>query len=130
MATENPISKTSLWIGRVISILCVLFLLFDSIVKLIKPQFVVEATVKMGYPENTIVGIGIALLVCTILYVIPLTSVLGAIFITGYLGGAVASSVRLEQPFIFPIIFAFLVWLGLYLRDSRLHVLLNMKKQQ
>src|SRR5215469_4662974 len=87
-------SKTAIWAGRVLSILAILFMLADGVMK---PAFVVEATVRLGYAESMIVGIGTALVISTILYAIPRTSVLGAILVTGYLGGAVASNVRAQQ---------------------------------
>lgn len=108
--------------------LAALFLLFDGVMKLVKPGFVVEATLKLGYSESTIIGIGVALLVSTILYLIPQTAVLGAILLTGYLGGAVASHVRVGNPLftheLFPIYVALLIWGGLYLRERRLKALL------
>ena len=117
------ISKTRLWGGRVLSTLAVLFLVMDGGMKLFKPPFVVQATVQLGYPESTIVGIGVALLICTALYLIPRTAVLGAILLTGYLGGAVASNVRADTPIfnvVFPLIFATVIWGSLVLRDERL----------
>jgi hypothetical protein len=119
-------SKGTLWAGRIISGLPVLFLLVDGAMKLVKPAPVVQATVGLGYPESVIVPIGVVLIVCTILYLIPKTSVLGAILLTGYLGGAVATHVRTGESLfsiIFPVIFGVLLWLGLYLRDSRLRAL-------
>ena len=124
----EPISKGTLWAGRIISGLPALFLLLDGVMKLFKPAFVVEATVKLGYPENVIIPIGVVLVVCTILYLIPKTSVLGAILLTGYLGGAVATHVRTGESLfsiVFPVIFGVLLWLGLYLRDSRLRALFS-----
>jgi hypothetical protein len=121
------VSKGTLWAGRIISGLPVLFLLVDGAMKLVKPAPVVEATVGLGYPESVIVPIGVVLIVCTILYLIPKTSVLGAILLTGYLGGAVATHVRTGESLfsiIFPVVFGVLLWLGLYLRDSRLRALL------
>lgn len=121
------VSKGALWAGRIISGLPVLFLLIDGAMKLVKPAPVVQATVGLGYPESVIVPIGVVLIVCTILYLIPKTSVLGAILLTGYLGGAVATHVRTGESLfsiIFPVIFGVLLWLGLYLRDSRLRALL------
>jgi DoxX-like family len=118
----TTIDKRTLWAGRIISALPVLFLLLDAIMKLVKPPFVVEATVQLGYPESVIVGIGIVLLACTILYLIPRTAVLGAILLTGYLGGAIATHVRVGGPLfniIFPVILGAMVWGGLYLRDQR-----------
>lgn len=124
--TSAIVGKKSLWTGRVLSTLAVLFLLMDSIMKLWKPVFVVQATEKLGYPASAIVAIGLALLVSTLLYALPRTSVLGAVLITGYLGGAVATQVRVEDwanvPF--PIAFAAVAWLGLWLRDARLRQLL------
>jgi hypothetical protein len=120
------VSKGTLWAGRIISGLPVLFLLIDGAMKLVKPAPVVEATVGLGYPESVIVPIGVVLIVCTILYLIPKTSVLGAILLTGYLGGAVATHVRTGESLfsiIFPVIFGVLLWLGLYLRDTRLRPL-------
>ena len=120
--TSPAISKKSLWTGRILSTVAVLFFLMDSIMKLWRPVFVVEATEKLGYPASTIVGIGLALLIPTLLYIFPRTSLLGAVLITGYLGGAVATQVRIEDwanvPF--PIVFAGIAWLGLWLRDARL----------
>ena len=123
-----PVSKGSLWAGRVMSALAALFLFMDGGMKLFKPPVVVQATVQLGYPESTIVGIGIALLASTLLYVIPQTSLFGAILLTGYLGGAVASNVRVATPLfniLFPVVFAALVWGGLWLRDRRLRQLLK-----
>jgi len=123
-----PVSKGSLWAGRVMSALAALFLFMDGGMKLFKPPVVVQATVQLGYPESTIVGIGIALLASTLLYVIPRTSLFGAILLTGYLGGAVASNVRVAAPLfniLFPVVFATLVWGGLWLRERRLGQLLK-----
>ena len=123
-------SRKMLWAGRIISALPVLFLLMDAVMKLVKPAFVVEATVQLGYPESVIIGLGIVLLTCTVLYLIPRTSVLGAILLTGYLGGAVATHVRVGGglfPISFPIILGVLVWGGLYLRDGRLRTLLPLR---
>ena len=122
------ISKGTLWAGRIISGLPVLFLLLDGVFKLIKPAPVVEATVGLGYPESVIIPIGVVLIICTILYLIPKTSVLGAILLTGYLGGAVATHVRTGESLfsiVFPVIFGVLLWLGLYLRDTRLRALFS-----
>jgi hypothetical protein len=122
------VSKGRLWTGRIMSALPVLFLLMDGVMKLMKPDFVVKATVQLGYPENVIVGLGIIVLVCVILYVIPRTAVLGAILLTGYLGGAVATHVRVGDPLfshaLFPVYVAILLWGGLYLREERLRALI------
>ena len=108
--------------------LVAIMLLMDAVMKLMKPKFVVEGTMKVGYPEHVVVPLGIVLLVCTVLYLIPLTSVLGAILLTGYLGGAVATHVRVGDPMfshgLFPVYFGILLWWGLLLRDVRLRSLL------
>lgn len=116
--------KYALWAGRVISALTVAFLLFDGGIKAMLLEPAVEGSVQLGYPESVVYWIGLALLVCTILYAFPRTSFLGAILLTGYLGGAVATQVRVEDPwFLFPGFFGVLVWLGLYLRNDRLRAL-------
>jgi DoxX-like family len=100
--------------------------------KLLKPPVVVQATLKLGYPESAIVGIGIALLAGTLLYLIPRTAILGAVLLTGYLGGAVATNVRVGAPvfnIVFPMIFSALLWGGLWLRDPRLRELLPLREQ-
>jgi hypothetical protein len=125
-----PISKKALWTGRIISALPVLFLLMDAVMKFVKPAVVVDTTVKLGYSETTIVPLGIVLLVSTLLYIIPRTAVLGAILLTGYLGGAVATHVRAGEgwfPICFPIIFGVLLWGGLWLRDTKLRALLPLR---
>ncbi len=119
---RRELSKTQLWAGRIISGLAALFLLWDGVMKLLKPAIVVKATRELGYPESDIVGIGVVLLACTLLYLFPRTSVLGAILLPGYLGGAIASQVRAEASWfnvVFALVFACLVWGGLWLRDVR-----------
>src|SRR5262245_6863626 len=121
------VGKKQLWIARVMSGLPALFLLVDGGMKLVKPAVVVEATVQLGYDESVIVGLGIVLLACTVLYLIPGTSFLGAILLTGYLGGAVATQVRVGSglfPIFFPVILGALLWGGLFLRDDSVRVLL------
>jgi hypothetical protein len=127
MPDAQSVSKSAIIAGRIISILAILFLLADGVMKLAKPAFVVEATVQLGYAESMIAGIGTALLISTILYAIPRTAILGAILLTGYLGGAVATNVRAQQVIfniVFPAVFGALVWLGLWLRDPRLRSLM------
>jgi DoxX-like family len=117
------VSTAKIWISRILKAVAVLFLVMDGGMKLFKPPFVVQSTVQLGYPESTIVGIGVALLVCSLLYATPRTSVLGAIFLTGYLGGAVASNIRAATPLFnvaFPLLFAVLLWIPLVLRNRRL----------
>jgi hypothetical protein len=119
-------SRTLLWSGRSLSLLAAALLLLDGVMKLFKPDFVIKATTDLGYPEYVIVPLGAVLIVCTLLYLIPRTAVLGAMLLNGYLGGAVASHVRHEDGafgIVAPIIFAALVWGALCLRDSRLRAL-------
>jgi hypothetical protein len=126
MDTAN-ISGKQLWTGRILTGIAGAFFLFDAVMKLVKPAAVVKATVELGYPESTIVGIGITLLVCTLLYLFPRTAVLGAVLLTGYLGGAIATNVRASTPtfnIVFPLIFGCLLWGALYLRDQRVRSLL------
>lgn len=120
--SRKVISKTQLWAGRMMSGLAALFLLWDGVMKLLKPAVVLKATRDLGYPESDIVGIGVLLLGCTLLYLFPRSSILGAILLTGYLGGAIASQVRAEASWfnvVFALVFACLVWGGLWLRDVR-----------
>jgi DoxX-like family len=122
IANARAISTAQLWAGRVISSLAVLFFLIDGGMKLAKPAFVVKATQDLGYPESDIVGIGVLLLTCTLLYIIPRTSILGAVLLTGYLGGAIASQVRVQASWfnvVFALVFGCFVWVGLWLRDVR-----------
>jgi ABC-type transport system involved in cytochrome c biogenesis permease component len=118
-----PISKKRLWVGRIMSGVAVLFLLFDSSTKLLQVEAVMKAAAQIGYPPSTMFPIGLILLVCVVVYLIPRTAVLGAVLLTGYLGGAVATHVRVGDPLLshtfFPIYFAVLIWGGLYLRDRR-----------
>jgi hypothetical protein len=125
------VSKGRLWTGRILSTLAVLFMLMDGAMKLMKPDFVVKATVQLGFPENVIVPLGITVLICTILYAVPRTAILGAILLTGYLGGAVATHVRSGDPLfshiLAPVYFAVILWIGLYLREPRLSALVPLR---
>jgi len=123
----QSVSKKSLWAGRIISTLVVLFLLFDAVAKLMKIAPVLQAFTQLGFSTSLAVPIGAVLLVCTILYMIPPTAILGAILLTAYLGGATVTHLRAGQPFYFPIIFGVLVWGGLYLREDRLHALIPLR---
>jgi len=107
-----------------------LFLLVDGIMKLAKPAIVVETTVQLGFPESVIIGLGIVLLASTVLYLVPATSVLGAILLTGYLGGAVATHVRVGGgtfEIVFPIIVGALLWGGLFFLERRLRALIPLR---
>jgi hypothetical protein len=123
---QKPISKRMIWIGRVLSALAVLFLLFDGIMKFFMdklPPEALEAGAALQWPIEKMPLVGTILLICTFLYIVPRTSVLGAVLLTGYLGGAIASHVRVSNPLfthtLFPIYVAVFIWLGLYLRDVR-----------
>ena len=122
-----PVSKKMLWAGRIISVIPVLMLLFSGVMKLVKPAAVVEGFTQLGYAESVAVGLGILELACTVVYLIPRTAVLGAILLTGYLGGATATHVRVGQPFFIPVALGVLVWLGLFLRDERVRALLPLR---
>jgi len=126
-ADQPAISGKRLWAGRIMSGLAALFLLVDGVMKLFQPAPVLEATVRLGYPESAIVGIGMVLIACTLLYLVPRTSILGAVLLTGYLGGAVATHVRVAAGWfevLFPVLFGALIWGGLWLRDDRLREML------
>ena len=130
-AQSTPLSKGRLWTDRIMSGLPALFLLVDAVGKLVKPAPVVEGTVQLGYPESVLLGLGIVLLACTFLYMIPRTAILGAILLTGYLGGAIATHVRVGSPLfshtLFPVYIAVLIWGGLYVRDDRLRTLIPLR---
>jgi hypothetical protein len=123
-----------IWAGRVISALPVLMLLFSGGIKLINtaPE-VAESMTKLGYPLGLTRPIGLLELACVVVYAIPRTSALGAILMTGHLGGAVASHVRVGDPMfshvLFPVYIGVLAWAGLYLRDDRLRALLSKEKR-
>lgn len=121
-------SKTSVISGRVLSTLVVLMLIMSGVMKIVQPGDFAEQFSKSGFPVSVAKPIGIVELICTALYVIPQTSVLGAILLTGYLGGATATHVRLEQNFAAPVIIGVVVWLGLFLRDHRIRDLAPIRK--
>ena len=131
MTTQR--SRTVIWTGRTLSWLAVLFLLFDSTAKLLQVQPVVDDTLQLGYPRDIVFTLGAILLACVAAYVIPRTSVLGALLLTGYLGGAVATHVRVENPLfshaLFPTYIAALLWGGLILRDARLRAFLPIRRE-
>jgi hypothetical protein len=121
--------KKALWTGRVLCALAILFLSFDSVAKLLRLGPAVEGTKQVGYPESVVLGIGVVLLVCVVAYAIPRTAILGAVLLTGYLGGAIATHVRIGSPLfthvLTPVYVAAVVWGGLYLRDRRLRALVR-----
>jgi hypothetical protein len=127
-AQAGTISKTAIWTGRIISGLLVLLLTVDGVMKLVKPAAVVQGSAQLQIPLNLAAGIGIALLICTALYAIPRTSILGAILLTGYLGGATMAQLRIGLPFfsqvLAPVYFGVLVWGGIYLQNERVRALI------
>jgi hypothetical protein len=124
-------SQKGLWAGRVISALAVLFLLFDSIIHIVRIGPVDQGFADLGYAVSLARPLGIIELVCVILYVLPRTSLLGAVLLTGYLGGAVATNLRVGAPLfshvLFPVYVGVLLWGGLYLRDNRLRAIFPVK---
>jgi hypothetical protein len=133
LAATQPVRavKTTIWVGRILSTLAILFLAFDSIIKVLNLPPAMEATTQLGYPASLVVVIGLIELACLAIYAIPRTAVLGAILLTGYLGGAIATQVRAESALfsvVFPIIIGALIWGGLFLRDARLRALVPLEK--
>jgi hypothetical protein len=123
-------SNKTLWSGRIISGLIVLFMLFDATIKLLRLPAAIEGTVRLGYPASVVLPIGIVALGCVVLYAIPRTAVLGAILLTGYFGGATATQVRVQDIwFVMPIVLGILVWAGLYLRNEGLRELIPLKRE-
>jgi hypothetical protein len=120
----KQLSKTALWSGWIISVLVILFCLVDAGMKVIKSPISVDATVKLGLSADLVQPIGIILLICTILYIWPRTAIIGAILLTGYLGGAIVVMLFAKQPYYFPVIIGALAWLGLYLRDTRVKAII------
>jgi hypothetical protein len=127
--TAQPIrtSTVNLWTGRALSTLAVLFLIFDAVIKVLQLAPAVEATTQLGYPASSVVGLGVLELLCLILYIFPRTAILGAVLLTGYLGGAIATHVGNGSPLFsifFPLILGAFIWLGVALRDERVRKLL------
>src|SRR5579872_5243266 len=131
-ATAKP-SRPALWLGRVLSGMVILFMLFDGAIKLVPWPIVTETMDRMGYgsSESLARSLGAISLVCTVLYAIPPTSFVGAILLTGYLGGAMASHVRIGSPLFSHVLFGFylgvMVWAGLWLRDGKLRALMPLR---
>jgi hypothetical protein len=120
LQSEKKSVNAKVWTGRIISILCVLFLLMDSVMKIMMNHFHIEGSAKLGFAPEHVQPIGIILFVCTVLYCIPRTAIIGAVFLTGYFGGAIASMYRVGELFYFPVVYAILIWGSLYLRDEKL----------
>ena len=129
-----PISSAAIWAGRIMSGLVIAFLLFDGAVKLVPIAPVTETMEQLGYPVSATLarGLGVLTLVCTVLYLVPQTSVLGAILLTGYLGGAIATHLRVGSPIfshlLFGLYLGLMVWGGLYLRDPWLRALMPLRR--
>ena len=130
-STQTAPAWTRLWVGRVISALMIVLMLIDAGIKTLKLPAAVEGTVRLGYPASTVLPIGVIALVCVLLYGIPRTSILGAILLTGYFGGATATQVRVQDAwYIFPPVLDVLIWVGLYLRDDRLRTLIPLHSRK
>ncbi len=121
-------SRTTRITAKTIRIICILFLLFDSIAKIIRESHSVSGTTELGWPDQSIQFLGTILLICTALYAYPRTSILGAILLTGYLGGAIATMVRVGQPLYFSLIFGIMVWVPLFLNNKKLRSLIPLNK--
>jgi TRAP-type C4-dicarboxylate transport system permease small subunit len=134
LASSAPISNVSIWIGRVLSGIVILFLLLDGAIKLVPLTVVTDTMMQLGYSPSEELArlLGVLTLGCTILYAIPRTSVLGAILLTGYLGGAMATHLRVGSPLFSHLFFGFylglMVWGGLYLRDATLRSLIPLRR--
>lgn len=125
----SPVSRTMLWTGRVMSAIPVLVTLLGAVMKVLKVAPAMEGMARAGFSERLVLPIGVLELVCLAVYVIPRTSVLGAILLTGLLGGATVTSLRIGDPtFPIPVIFGMMAWGGLYLRDVRLRELIPLRR--
>ena len=129
-----PVSKPALWMGRVLSGVVILFMLFDGAIKLVPWPVVTESMDRIGYGSSETLArtLGAITIACTVLYAIPPTSILGAILLTGYLGGAIASHLRIDSPLFSHVLFGFylglMVWGGLWLRDRSLRTLISFQR--
>ncbi|WP_338462001.1 DoxX family protein [Brevibacillus borstelensis] len=130
----NSISKSRLWTARIMSGLVILFMLFDSIFKFIQPAPVVEGTLQLGYAQHHLAVIGTLGLISTILYAIPRTAFLGAVLLTGYFGGAIATHIRMDAPLfshvLFPVYLAVLAWGAICLRNERARKLIPLQNRE
>jgi hypothetical protein len=135
MAQTVPVAEkanvgTKVWIGRGLSGLVVLFMLFDGFGKIVAEEHVLKAMAELGWPPGQTVGLGILILACTAVYAIPRTSILGAILLTGFFGGATAAKVRIEDASLFfSVVMGILAWVGLYLRNDRLRALMLIERR-
>ena len=125
-------SAGAVWSARILTVIPILFLTFDTVIKLMRVDPVIDSFNQLGYPARLALAIGLLELVCLVLYIVPATSVLGAVLLTGYLGGAIATHVRVESPLLthvmFPIYVALFLWGGLFLREPRLRMLIPARR--
>jgi hypothetical protein len=131
MVTSTTVVKPSMklvWAGRIVSGLIVFLLLAGSIYGIINAAKLAPQAAKYGYPEGAMLKINITCIVCALIYAFPRTAILGAILLTGYLGGATATHVRVSEPFFIPILVAVLAWGGIFLRDERLRALIPLRR--
>jgi hypothetical protein len=134
IAEPLPASRPALWVGRILSCIVVLFLMIDGAIKLVPWPIVTETMDRMGYGSSDALmrGLGAITIICTVLYAVPPTSILGAILLTGYLGGAIASHVRIDSPLfshtLFGLYLGLMLWGGLWLRDDRLRRLIPFRR--
>jgi DoxX-like family len=126
-ATAHPSSKM-VWAGRIVSGIVTFFLVAGSTWGIVKQAEYAPQIARMGYPEGIGIKISITCIICALIYAFPRTAVLGAILLTGYLGGATATHVRIGEPFFFPILVAVLAWGGIFLRDARLRALIPFRR--
>lgn len=123
----NP--KAALWSGRAITFLVVAMLTFSAVMKFSMIEDVTKEFTRLGYQQNAIIALGVTELACAVIYLIPQTAVIGAILLTGYLGGATATHVRIGDPFYWPVIGGVLVWLALFLKEPRLRKLIPLRSR-
>jgi hypothetical protein len=127
----GTVSKTMLWAGRIMSAVPVLMVLLAAVMKLVKTGAVVEGTIRAGFSESLVVPIGIVELTCVVVYLIPRSAVLGAILLTGLLGGATVTTLRIGDPtFPMPVVLGMMAWGGLYLRDVRVRRMIPFRRDQ
>lgn len=131
---ENTISKSRLWTARVMSWIVIVFMLMDGIFKFIQPEEVVQGTLELGFAEHHIAIIGTLALISVLLYAFPRTSLFGAVLLTGFWGGAIATNLRLDLPLfshiLFPVYLAVLAWGALWLRNQRVRDLIPLQKRE
>ena len=125
-STGTP-SKAMIWVGWILTVLPSLLFIFSGVGKLMKPPELAEGFEHLGWPLNLALALGIVELASTLLYLIPQTAVLGAILLTGYMGGAIATHVRIGEGIVMHVVIGVVVWLGIYLRDARLRQLIPLR---